>query len=70
LPQRLQLLGSLFRSTHRLLQQTPPLGQAPVVLPQVHCPFTHVSPLGHTVPQLPQLFLSNCRLVQALPQTP
>jgi hypothetical protein len=50
----------LFRSVWVLLhiapQQTSPLGQAPVTLPQVQCPPTQVSPAGHRCPHPPQFW--------------
>jgi hypothetical protein len=47
----------------------PPFGQvwvAPASVPaDVQLPETHVEPLAHTLPQLPQLLLSLCSLTQA-----
>jgi hypothetical protein len=47
-PQAPQLPLSVCRSTHRF-----PQGDIPIE--QVHVPPTHAAPIGHTVPQAPQL---------------
>ena len=55
-PQVPQLFGSVWVSTHWLLQQL--FGGPHDVPPHPHAPATHVSPAGHTFPHFPQFLES------------
>jgi hypothetical protein len=57
-PQVPQLLESVLVLMHIPPQQLCPLGHAPVVVPQVHCPLTQVSPGEHVMLHPPQLAVS------------
>jgi hypothetical protein len=64
LPQPPQLLWLFVRLTHSCPASATPGHAAGSVTGQVQLPFTQVAPLGHALPQLPQLFTSDVTSTQ------